>query len=283
MKYLFNKQFNSWIDEEKTIRYSRCRDGIAINAGTLLGSGFEPSYLSGLTLPEEVNGIPVTELNGVFRQGEIGYIESAKLKRIDINVIVEMNSYGDKRCSFPVLCGGLQNTLQSIRIAFSADKAHIDPIEDPAVRSTVEYVGFDGIKTDDPDWDFGSFQSGLFEGCINLKDIHGRFEGYCLTGRTFKDCISLVSLPEIRVKNMGEREFLNCTSLGQIRLHDGLKTIGYECFKNCRSLRDVYLPDTLDSVGADAFSNCGHLVIHGKTGTLAERYAKDHQIEFVAD
>jgi hypothetical protein len=48
-------------------------------------------------------------------------------------------------------------------------------------------------------------------------------------------------------------------------------------------MKDIFLPDTLDSIGEDAFSNCNHLVIHGKTGTLAERYANDHQIEFVAD
>lgn len=375
MKYLFNKQFNSWIDEEKTITYSQCHDGIVINAGTLLGSGFEPYHLSGLTLPEEIDGVPVTELNGLFRQDEVGYIEATKLKRIDIRVTVDKDFYGEKRCRFPVLCGGLQDTIQSIRISFLADKAHINPIEDSSVRSTIEYVGFDGKVIDDADWDYGSFQSRIFMGCTNLKVIRGGFEGYCLTGCTFMDCKSLVYPPDIRVKSMGEREFLNCTSLGQIHLHNGLKAIGYECFRNCKSLRDIYipdtvehigngafdgclhletihfpktvteipdrlfancekiqkvflpdeiksigneafigcallkkpwlpdglthigekafygcvsmkdiyLPDTLNSVGEDAFSNCNHLVIHGKTGTLAERYANDHQIEFVGD
>ena len=256
MRYLFNKQNNCWIDEKKTISYSRCRDGIVVNAGSLLGSGFEPYYIDGITVPEEVNGIPVTELNGVFRQDEAGYIEAAKLKRIDIKLIVERNEYGNKRCCFPILCGGLQNTLQSTRITFSADKAHINNIEDSTVRSTLESVGFEGTIIDDVDWDYGSFQSGLFEGCSNLKAIEGRFEGYRLSGSTFNGCTSLIFSPDIRVEYMGEREFLNCSSLMKIHLHNGLKGIGTECFKNCKSLTDLFVPDTVKHIGRGAFDGC---------------------------
>ena len=256
MKYLFNKQFNSWIDEKETITYGSCHDGIVIRSGTLLGSGFEPYELSGLTLPEEIDGVPVTELKGTFRQDEAGYIEAAKLKRIDIRVIVNRDFYGDTVCRFPVLCGGLQNTIQSIRITFAADKARIDPVADMYVRSAIEYVGFTGKVTDNPDWDCGSFSSGLFDGCAKLKAVDGSFEGYCLTGRTFMDCVSLVNPPDIRVRYMGEREFLNCTSPAEIHLHDGLKAIRSECFKNCVALRDIYIPDTVAELGTGVFDGC---------------------------
>ena len=375
MKYLYRKKHDAWFDEAKTIRYIQCSDGIAITAGTLRGSGFQPYHLNGLTLPEEIDGIPVTELRGRFHQDEVEYIEAVKLKRIDIEVIVDKNFYGEKRCRFPLLCGGLQNTVQSTRITFLADEAHVNCIEDPTIQATIEYIGFNGIVKDDADWDYGSFQSGIFKGCARLKEVRGYFEGYCLTGSTFAGCSSLILPPDIRVKSMGDREFMNCTSLPGIHLHNGLEYLGSECFKNCISLtdiyvpdtvthigrgafdgcirletihfpksvtaipdrlfakceklqrvflsdeihsigneafagctslkkpwfpeglthigdktfygcvsmKDVYLPDTLKSIGSDAFSNCGHLVIHGKAGSLAEQYAKEYNAAFVID
>lgn len=85
------------------------------------------------------------------------------------------------------------------------------------------------------------------------------------------------------IKSIGNEAFIGCASLKKPWFPDGLTHIGEKAFYGCVSMKDIYLPDTLDSVGEDAFSNCNHLVIHGKTGTLAERYANDHQIEFVAD
>ena len=101
MKYLFSRQYKTWIDEAKSVQFTRCKDGFAIVAGSLLGSGFEPYHLNGLTLPEEIHGTRVTELRGRYHQEEVGYIEATKLKRINIEVIVDgYRNHGSRSVDF---------------------------------------------------------------------------------------------------------------------------------------------------------------------------------------
>ena len=369
MEYLFSKRFNTWIQESEPLVYVPCHDGIAIHSGSLLGSGFEPYHLNGITLPEEIEGTPVTELAGSFRQSKIGYIEAAKLKRIHVSIAVD-DDLG--LCRFPLLCGG--EAPESISICFIGEELRVLPIEDSAVRRTITEIVFTGTVLDNPDWDYGSFSSGIFQYCPQLRVIRGRFSGYSMTGSTFEGCTSLTAAPDLNVKQMGDREFLGCTSLNRIHLHNGLTSIGSECFKNCQSLADIYIPDTvkhfgsgifdgcsrlrsihlpkymqeipsrmfagcgllqkvflsddiksigneafsgcaslgriwfpdhLDSIGEgaffgcasmrevylpenlatigeDAFSNCGPLIIRGKAGTLAEKYAKENGVKFIS-
>lgn len=368
MKYLYD-EFFGWIEEKTPIIYKICHDGISIQGGSLLGSGFEPECEEGITLPKIIKGIPVTELAGCYSQNEIGYIEAKKLKRINIQIVVE------KRCKVPGLCGGLQNTVETFKVRFlSSDIMHINPVRSLG-RDYITEIIFDGTVVDDADWENSSFETGLFKDCCKLKSIRGDFKGYRLSGNTFEGCKSLVHLPDLRVKYMGGREFYNCTSLRGIHLCNGLKEIGCEIFKNCVSLEDIFIPDTvevigsgafegcvrlktihlpkhlaeipermfakceklqkvflsddvekigieafmgctamkrpwlpkkllsigerafygctsiqqiylpenLSEIGADAFANCDNLVIHGKQGTLAERYAKENRFTFVVD
>ena len=44
------------------IKYYKTYDGICVIAGSVLGSGFEPYGLNGITIPDEIDGVPVTEL-----------------------------------------------------------------------------------------------------------------------------------------------------------------------------------------------------------------------------
>ena len=77
-KKKFRLRANSDFEVEAIIplRYSFCKDGYVIYGGTLPGSGFQPYYCDGITLPEEIDGIPVTELRGTYKNEKIGYIES---------------------------------------------------------------------------------------------------------------------------------------------------------------------------------------------------------------
>ena len=258
MKYLFSKKFDTWIDESVQITYRPCHDGIAVTGGSLLGSGFEPYYLNGITVPEEINGIPVTELTGTFREKDVGYIEATKLKRI--NIAINTNAvrfdFDEPTHSFPVLCGGLQETLESAEFTFNAEKAYIRPIGDGALRRALREVTFAGTVIDDPDWDFGSFQPGLFRNCSRLKSVNGVFEGHTLSSGTFEGCASLVWAPDLKVKQMGSREFLGCASLSRIHLFDGLKGIGSECFKDCEALEDIFVPESTEYFGEGVFDGC---------------------------
>lgn len=260
MEYLFSKRFNSWIREEKPLRYSLCFDGVSIREGSLLGSGFEPYERNGVTLPEEIDGMPVTELAGSFRQEEIGYIEAYGIKRIDLTLTAEMDFYGQYIFSFPVTCGGMRETLESAVFRFRSDHpAHVRPIEDHVVRAAVREISFDGTVIDDADWESGSFAEGLFRGCPRLAAVNGLFKGDSLGGSTFEGCKSLVSPPTMKVKQFLSHEFRNCASLETLHLSEGLRYIGYECFKDCASLNDLYVPDTVEEIAAGAFDGCVQL------------------------
>lgn len=40
------------------IKYYKTYDGICVIAGSVLGSGFEPYGLNGITIPVEIDGVP---------------------------------------------------------------------------------------------------------------------------------------------------------------------------------------------------------------------------------
>lgn len=256
-KKKFRLRANSDFEVEAIIplRYSFCKDGYVIYGGTLPGSGFQPYYCDGITLPEEIDGIPVTELRGTYKNEKIGYIESPCLKRIFI-CIEGSDSYWSNHefvCNAPMLCGGLQETLETMELVFQAKEMRIGSFSENHALTNVSFIG---KVLDNPDWDYGSYNQGIFKGCENLKYVSGNFEGWCLSGSTFEGCKSLISIPDIRVKYLSDREFYGCESLSTIHLHNGLKSIGSSAFENCRSLKDMYIPDTVSEFGSFMFRNC---------------------------
>jgi hypothetical protein len=48
----------------------------------------------------------------------------------------------------------------------------------------------------------------------------------------------------------------NCTSLCDVKLHDGVLSIGYGAFYNCSSLECVTIPSAVVNVGDQAFRCC---------------------------
>ncbi len=70
---------------------------------------------------------------------------------------------------------------------------------------------------------------------------------------------------------LGNFAFYECSSLYEIILPEGLKTIGIRAFSGCVSLREVTLPRSLDRIGESAFSGCktlSKIVFSGETGTV---------------
>ncbi|MGP1369371.1 MAG: leucine-rich repeat domain-containing protein [Treponema sp.] len=76
----------------------------------------------------------------------------------------------------------------------------------------------------------------------------------------FKECSSLkeITLPA-SLKSIGNGAFWKCTHLETISISDGLTTIGDEAFRRCSSLKEITLPASVKSIGVSAFAGCDSL------------------------
>lgn len=100
----------------------------------------------------------------------------------------------------------------------------------------------------------------------------------------FENCTGLTSIhTSDDLEIIGEKAFSGCVSLTNFFFPERIKEIGKESFSHCKRLGKVYIPINCQVIGQDAFYNCRNLVIYGKQGTVAEQYAKNNNIKFIAD
>lgn len=106
---------------------------------------------------------------------------------------------------------------------------------------------------------------------------HHAFYTNTWVGRT--SSLKSITLPS-NLESIGERAFMGCTQLGgsitipgscktvemeafretsiaELNLSEGVKTIGNYAFQGCGSLTSVTFPSSIESVGEKAFANCG--------------------------
>jgi len=249
--YRYRKDSDVWMEAKIPLEYASCHDGIVVLSGTLPQNPFNSG--NGITVPEEIDDIPVTELRATCRG--VDNIDSAGLKRVNLKILSDSFD-GEFYCVPPMLVGGMQDTIEEMRLVYEACDMRVGSFAD------MEYLyslSFNGVVHDNQDWDYGSFETGLFRNCTNLRNIHGIMKGYTLTGSTFRNCRSLETIPDLDITQMCDYEFENCSSLKNIHLHNGLTNVGYHCFANCTSLEDIYVPDTVKRIYEGAFLNCSNL------------------------
>ncbi len=111
-------------------------------------------------------------------------------------------------------------------------------------------------------------------------------EDYLVTGigdEAFLLCFSLKSIiiPN-GVTTIGESSFRRCYSLASITIPESVTSIGNYAFSGCSSLTSVTIPVSVTSIGENALDKEFLQEIRGKSGSEAERYAKDNDIPFTA-
>lgn len=248
---------NMW--ETSPIAYIPNPDGLTVTAGSLVNSGFTPGYERGVTLPYDIDGIPITELRGHYSKGDIGFIEARRLKRAYLEIVDNgwRSSVHDPMiCQAPSLVGGCQNTIEEMQLRFVGENLSLGSFEERDYLTSVEFIG---NVLPHCDWDSDYIDSGAFKNCRRLRRVAGALKAKWLLGGVFDGCESLVYLPDIHVKGIYAYVFRNCRSLSRIHLHNGLMHIGSSVFENCVSLNDIYIPDTVTELGEHLFKNCSGL------------------------
>ena len=250
---------------EGVLEYTRVDDGYAVSA--------TEGYAGvNVVIPEEYNGMPVTEV----AENAFSGCTSMKTLRIPDSV---------KRVGRGALSGC--TSLESIVLPFVG--ASVDTPVGVNNKGMAHMFGLSGGSS----WakDYGLKQvtvtdaatvipNGAFEGMTSLQYVNLGENITEIGARAFSNCSNLVSvtLPE-KCVSIGAYAFANCskaaitvkgaiTSLGSysfsnsgitaITLGEGITSIPDNCFYGS-SLRSITLPSSVTSVGSAAFRNCTRL------------------------
>lgn len=98
--------------------------------------------------------------------------------------------------------------------------------------------------------------------------------------------LQIVRFPK-NLKTIEETAFNNCVSIREIYLPDSLERIDRFAFLQCTNLEKIYIPKSVTYIGDLAFFagyadvQTSHPLIYGYAGSIAEKYAKENQFEFV--
>lgn len=160
----------------------------------------------------------------------------------------------------------------------------------------------------------------FYSATAGFLDLHPETEiiGKCAFSANNK--LTNIVIPE-NIKKIEFAAFFNSQNLRTVKFENGLTEIESQAFTYCPDLNEVILPDTLETIGEDVFLACDNLkkitipasvkeigkdavgytteiedyfvggnrwrnfenmIIKGYKNTVAEKYAKENDIEFIA-
>lgn len=250
---------------EGVLEYTRVDDGYAVSA--------TEGYAGvNVVIPEEYNGMPVTEV----AENAFSSCTSMKTLRIPDSV---------KRVGEGALSGC--TSLESIVLPFAGASA--DTPVGVNNKGMAHMFGLSGGSSWAKNYSLKQvtvtdaatvIPNGAFEGMTSLQYVNLGENITAIGARAFSNCSNLVSvtLPE-KCVSIGAYAFANCskaaitvkgaiTALGSysfsnssitaITLGEGITSIPDNCFYGS-SLRSITLPSSVTSVGSAAFRNCTRL------------------------
>lgn len=125
---------------------------------------------------------------------------------------------------------------------------------------------------------------GAFEGCTFITEVIIPDTIFSIGDRAFAGCTGLteITIPD-GVFRVDDYAFSGCTGLTEIVIPDSVGRMGRRTFENCTALTKIVIPDSVFDMYRGAFDGCSDdLTIYGYTGSYAESYAKENEINFVA-
>lgn len=122
---------------------------------------------------------------------------------------------------------------------------------------------------------------GVFYNCTGLTEIAIPESVVRIGKKAFRGCNSLTSivLPD-SVVSIGDEAFKECTNLILCEISNGVSKISFCLFDGCVNLASVIIPESVKKIESFAFRGCNELVIYGRLGSYAERYARENGVPF---
>lgn len=142
-------------------------------------------------------------------------------------------------------------------------------------------TSLDGVIIPDSVTYIGSY---AFYCCNSLTSIIIPDSVTYIAHHAFPGCSSLSSLTiSNSITSIGLDAFSDCDSLTSVTIPDSVTSIGYYAFSFCENLTSITIPDSVTIIGYRAFFGCKIKTIYGKSGSYAEQYASENNIQFVAE
>ena len=93
--------------------------------------------------------------------------------------------------------------------------------------------------------------------------------------------IETINIP-YGVKSIETGTFYQCLELKNLEIPATVTSIGMNAFWGCSSLTELTIPYSVTSIGENAFKNCTALTIYAQNASIAEKIAKENDINFKA-
>jgi len=232
--------------------------------------------LTEITIPQTVNGYPITKLVETFWNCEsiISVVLSENLQRIGSNAFNSCKNLKSISISNSVISIGknafynckelgsvtVPNGVTSIgQSAFSGCSSLISAILSENI-TTIERNVFQNCKSLSNiiiPKGVAKIESFSFCGCTELSNITIPNSVTSIGQSAFQDCSSLISisLPN-SITSISSGMFSRCTSLRTITIPDNVSLIESAAFSSCSNLTSITIPDTVTNIGDRAFQSC---------------------------
>ena len=121
-----------------------------------------------------------------------------------------------------------------------------------------------------------------FSDCSNLESISLPDSVNYLGIYAFCDCPSLKTVKlSNNIMSIDQQAFSRCYQLKKISLPSNLTYIGNFVFLGSTNLNKVYIPNSVMTIKDNAFEDCPNVTIYCYTGSYAQSYATDNNIDII--
>lgn len=189
------------------------------------------SALTDTIIPAEVDGCPVTELRGTFKN--LKNLENVEIP-YSVTTIGDYAFYGCTK-------------LTDIKVPDGVTSIGSWAFASSGIKNIVLPNGITSIKNN------AFFSSELI--CIELPNTITS-----IGDAAFSYCSELTSIaiPD-GVMSIGAGTFRSCKKLESVKIPDSVECIGGYAFYDCTNLEKIIVPDSITTIGGYAFYNCVNL------------------------
>ena len=232
-----------------------------------------------LTLPSEVDGLPVTAIGklafsdrddivrviipeGVTKIDSGAFRSCSNLQEVVLpESLTDLGAEAFKRCmklTAITIPEGVKE-LRAETFAFCTSLAEVHLPDEMIKISANAFDNCHALQTITLPEKLTTISAYAFRSCTKLKSIAIPELVSSIGAYAFAECSALetVQMPQNMLNGkISERTFENCTSLVSIRIPKGVLKISERAFAGCTALAEVEFPSTVLEIGSSAFRGC---------------------------